>query len=562
MKAVARIRSHIIVSSVLAVTVALTGAALTNASWVDNEYVHAGGIGTDGRCVLDSGTMSTATARQLSGTLLGSDLANLASVQGVQVTNDGEGTSTPSPGAIRVNDNTFMAPLDFDLLAADILRLSLPLKLPVGSLDAYSQWSQTLNNGNTTAAGGLVTGSGGAIALGQPQDPANPPVMATVDLGSLVPATLAGMTLSVGSVSSLARLTHCGAIGNGWLGPLDQPLLERAYGISRLDLNAELPALGSAVSGMDQLLNGVQPSLDAAVVDLGTSIVGGLSTAAGPLLGALTLGGVDAQVTVAPVDLASLRALLSSTLTDDRGLLTVELATGTVRVDLAKSVGGATGLNGMGPNSEVIVNQAIVAELSASLAQVLGDWQANITSLLVDAIRGTSVTVNATVHTLAAGIPLADIGLSLGPVSVGHLLDLHNSVPGTPAVPVTTVVTILGLDPLGILTPTVNILASGLASTLASITGKALDDVLTSGIVNAFNNSAAALVGPVADSLATALQPVSAVLSIMVNVQPDQPPYPGPATTNFEVQALRLALINDLNTLNLSLATASVGYRS
>lgn len=554
-----RIRSHLIMSGLVAVAVAVAGATLTNAAWVDNEYVY-GGLGTDGKCEQDSGTRSTASARQLAGTMLGSDLDNLASIEGVQVINDGEGISTPSAGAIPIDDNTFMAPLDVDLLRAEVLQLFLPLNLPIGSANLYSQWSQTLNNGNTTAASGLITNSSGAIGLGQPQNPSDPPVMATLDLGTLAPAALAGMTLEIGAASSLAELTQCGDLGNGWLGPLEQPLLNRTYSVSSLDLAATLPAIATLTSATGQQLDGLQPGLNEALGDAELGMSEDLAITAAPLLGALTLGGIETQVTMAPADLTHVRALLTATMTDDTGLLTVNFGAGTVRIDLAKTAGGINGLNGMAPNTEVLLNQAMTDQLSAALTQVLDDWQENLTAALVAAIRATTVTVSTTVQVRSAGLPLAAIGLGLGPTTTGQLLDLYDQVPGTPTVPVTTSITMLGSNPFGLLTPTLNGLASGLASALPRITGEAFNNELLNGVAAGFASSVVALTGTVSPSLVAALDRLGSGLSIMVNVQPDQPGHPAPVSSSpFQVSALRLSF-PALNVLDLSVASSSVGY--
>lgn len=555
-----KIRGLMVTAGILAVTVASGGAALTNAAWVDNEYVYAGGVGTDGRCEQDSGTLSTASARQFSGTLLDTSLDNLASVEGVQVYNDGAGTSTSNPGAIRIDDNTFMAPLDVDLLRADVLQLALPVGLPVGSVDLYSQWSQTLNNGNATAASGLVTDSAGAIGLGQLQNPSDPPVMARIDLEALAPAALAGMTLEIGAASSTARLMQCGDLGNGWLGPLTQPLLDRAYSIASLDVNATSPAMNTAVSATGQLLDGVEASLDAALEELDMRISEDLALAAAPLLGTLTLGGIDTQVTMTPVDLTPVRALLTSTMTDDRGLITVDFGAGTARIDLAKTAGGVNGLNGLDPNTEIVLDPATMEEVSAALTEVLDDWKENITAALVASIRTTTVTVNATVHVRSAGLPLADISLGLGPTPAGQLLDLYNQVPGILALPVTTSITMLGSNPLGLLTPTLNALTSGLASALPGITGEALHNELLNGVVGDLKASVAGLASPVAPSVSNALGQLASLMSIMVNVQPDKPGHPQPSSSiPFRVSALRLSL-DAPNILDLSLASSAVGY--
>jgi hypothetical protein len=551
-----RIRSRMMTAGVLCVAAALSGAALTDAAWVDTEYVHAPGIGTDGRCEQDSGTPTTASARQLSGTLLGQNLDNLASVGGVRVFNDGAGTSTANPEAISIDADTFMAPLDVNAVNEDLFRLALPLGLPVGAADLYSQWGQTLNNGNATAASGLVTNSSGAIGLGEPSASATPPEMATLDLEALVPTDLAGLVLEVGAVSSLARLTQCGELGNGWLGPLEQPLVNRQYNIHSLDLTTVLSALNPTVAGPAELLESVQPSLDAAVQDAELRISEDLALAAAPLLGTLSLGDITTVVTVTPPDLAPLQALLTSPLTDRQGLLTVDLQAGTVQINLAKALGS---VNNRDPNTELVLNQAVMNELSAALNQALGDWQENVTRALADAIRATSVTVASTVNVTSGTIPVAVIHLGLGPVPTGQMLDLHTGVPGTPAVPVTTSVEMLVSDDLGTLTAAVNDLAAGLASALPGITGEALHNELVGGVVADYEASLAELANFVESAHVQAFNQLSSQLSIMVNVQPDKPGHPQPVTPNpFQVSALRLS-VPAQGTTELSLATSSTG---
>ncbi|WP_171027261.1 choice-of-anchor G family protein [Pseudarthrobacter sp. NamB4] len=564
MKLPDRLQSGAIVAGILAVAVAVCGTALTDAAWVDNEYVHTS-AGTDGRCESNSGIASSASAREVSGSLLGTDLANIASVNGVSVTNDGAGTSSASPGAIQIDDNTFKAPLDLDLLRADLLRLTLPLGLPVGAVDVYSQWSQTLNNGNSTAAAGLITDSGGALGIGQAQNPADPPVMAALDLGALAPESLAGMTLEIGAASSLAGLTQCGGLGNGWQGPLAQPQIHRSYGIAALDLKSRLPALGTAASEAGSLVDGVQTSVTAATATVESAIAKDLTAVATSLLGDLRLGSVSTKVTMSQLDPTPVRELLRATMTDSKGLLTVDFGTGHVHVDLAKTTGGINGLNGRAPNTHILLDQTTTAELSTALTQVLGEWKNQIVAAITAAVRSMSVTVEATVQVhaldaLALYVPAADINLGLGPVPAGRLMDLHAGISGTGPVPVSSSIDLLGaVNPP---TATLDALASGLAAALPDITGRALNHELILGVAAKLESSLGSSLMPVAPALAAGLDRLNNLLSIMVNVQPDQPGYPLPATGSpYSVSALRLSF-DSLDTLHLSLATSSVGYGS
>lgn len=551
----------LLVAGILAASVAVAGTAVTDAAWTDNEYVHSG-LGTVFRCDQNSGATTTAAARQFSGTLLDSNLDTVAALKGLSVTNDGAGTSTASANALRISQDTFMAPIDASAANTSLLQLSLPLGLPVGSTDAYSQWGQTKNSGNTTAASGLITNSGGALGLGQTQNPTNPPVMATLDLGAIAPSALAGMTLNIGAVSSLAELTYCGDLGNNWQGPLPQPVINRSYRVSTLNLNADMPALDAAVAGANTLIQGVTANLQAAQPQLATAITQDLITASTPLpagLDPLAPADIktDVKLDLTQLDLTAAKAHLTSTLTDTTGLITVDFGTGIAHLNLTKAEGGTDNLNGKAPNTRIALDDNVTAQLSAALTQVLDTWRANITAAVRQAIRATPATVTATITVRALGIPAGEISLSLGPTTTGQLLDLHHGVTGTPVPSVATTVKLLVLNaPTGAL----NTLTSVLAASLPAITGKALDTGLITGVVDTLRTSLQQQTTPVGPALTQALTQANNLLSITVNVQPDQPGYQGtPSTTPLSVTALQLAL-NPAQSLNLYLATSSVTY--
>lgn len=557
-----QLRGSLLIAGVLAATAAVAGTSLTNAAWTDNEYVHSSRVGTDGRCEQDSGTVTTASARQIAGTLLNSNLDTVAALKGLGVTNDGTGTTTATANAIRIDQDTFMAPLDVSAVNTDLLQLSLPLGLPVGSADVYSQWGRTLNNGNATAASGLITNSGGALGLGQTQNPTDPPAMATLNLGAVVPASLAGMTVDLGAVSSIAQLIYCGDLGNGWQGPLPQPVANRSYRISSLHLNADMPTLDAAAAGADTLLQGVNQNLEAAQSELSAAVAQDLIAAADPLLAGLDpLAPADVRTDVtldlSQLDLTAAKALLTSTITDTSGLITVDFGAGIARIDLAKAVGGIDGLNGRAPNTRIALSQDTVSRLSAAMTQVVDTWRANVISAVENAVRATPVSVAATVTARALGIPVGEISLGLGPVTTGRLLDLHYGIESQPAINASWSLKLLGLSAPS---ATLNALASGLAAALPAITGEALHNGLIVGVLATLDTALADQAGPVGPALDNALEQVSAVLAITVNVQPDQPGYHGtPSSSPLSVTALHLAL-DPVQSLDLSLATSSVGY--
>ena len=551
-----------LIAGILAAPAAATGTTFTDAAWTDNEHVNANKLGTADRCDQNSGTIATAASRQLSGTLMDSNLDTLAALRGLNVTNDGAGTTTASANAVRINQDTFMAPLDASAVNTDLLQLSLPLGLPVGSADVYSQWGQTKNNGNVTAASGLITNSGGALGLGQTQNPTDPPVMASLNLGAIVPTALAGITLDLGAVSSLAELTYCGDLGNDWQGPLPQPVTNRSYRVSTLTLNADMPALDTAAAGANTLLQGMNLNLQAAQPGLSAAVAQDLITAATPLLAGLdplTPADVktDVKLNLSQLDLSAAKALLTSTLADHNGLVTVDFGAGIAHINLAKAEGGSNSLNGKAPNSKITLDQNVTNQLSTALTQILDTWRAKIITAVQQAVRATPTSATATVTVRSLGIPLAEISLGLGPVTTGQLLDVHNGITGTPIPPVSTALKLLVLNAP---TSALNTLTAGLATALPSVTGKALQNSLILGIVGTLTTSLQEQTVPVGPALTQALNQVNNLLSITVNVQPDQPGYEGtPSPSPLSVTALHLAL-NPIESLNLSLATSSVAY--
>ncbi len=113
-----------------------------------------------------------------------------------------------------------------------------------------------------------------------------------------------------------------------------------------------------------------------------------------------------------------------------------------------------------------------------------------------------------------------------------------------------------------------NTAIAGLQTSLVSPVATAIANVVL-GTLTTLGSTLAAVVTQVVDALAVVLAPLPGVLSIMVNVQPDQPgapdpgddvPQSGDSTASFTVTALRLGLLDTLGTAAaVDFATASAG---
>ena len=87
----------LLTATVLTVALMPSTIAATTASWPDDEWVHDT-VGTSSfDCGTDEGYATTASGRFLSGSLLGTNLDNVAALRGMTVTRDGAGALTVDP---------------------------------------------------------------------------------------------------------------------------------------------------------------------------------------------------------------------------------------------------------------------------------------------------------------------------------------------------------------------------------------------------------------------------------------------------------------------------------
>jgi hypothetical protein len=572
--------------------VALTvpGVTTSTASWTDREWT-SGAVGTSAfRCGTDDDYTTKSVSRFLSGSLAGTDLDAVATVEGVDVTKTGTTGATVDPVTAPeiASDSTgaaFGNPLDVKLLG-DVLGLNLTglgVGLPAGSAGAVNQVARSSATGEATAAAGLVNDSGGLLVTDStPSDQLPQP--ASLDVGQALPA-IAGITnvgLEIGAVGSSAQLDGCGLLKEKIRGPASADArneagsvvlartattatsspsegardvtVERNYGVASLDLRMDSPLVGSLV----QSVNSTVTTLDQTLVALaGTN--GLLSKAlqqniVGALTNGLKLGTVSGTVAIDGVNLsAALAPVLTEPLTDST--LTVDLATGTVRVDLAHLLGDdVRGLNDLPPNTEIVLDAALLNGIAARLGTLLDTWTQRVITLLTTLLQDLTVKIALNVNLNLLGIPLLQLNIGLDS-GVRALMNGETSL--------TIGTKLLGSD-LGLLTGVVSALVAGLVNGLPAVIVSTLTTTPFS-LVGTLGTTLAGITRPLLTAVGKVLSFLPELLSLTVNVQEDHPGARSGTTARtgvYSVAALRIQLLSAVvsgSLAGIDLATSAVG---
>ncbi|MBX3091174.1 MAG: choice-of-anchor G family protein [Cryobacterium sp.] len=569
------------------------GIAPTAASWVDAEWAFASLGTTAFDCGSDTGYETTARGRFLSGGVLGVDLDALASLNGVSATRTGSSSPVFSPaGATHVpggpDRDTYLNPLDVTALGAIGIDLSgFTVGLPAGSAGATNQYAHVTDLGFSAGASGLVTDDGG-IGVSPSTPDGDLPEPASVELSSLLPsaAGIADVALHIGAVAASSTLDWCSALESSVWGDGTVDGTDRSYGIAGLDLAVESP-----------LIAGLVPTVQAAMAQVNSAVaseqgptgsiaqsIRGTLTGAGGVLEGLDLGSSSGSVTLTAPDFTALSGLLSgpgAILSD--GVVTLDLADpdGTIVVDLATLVGGPDQLNNLAPNTELIINSAVIDDITARVGSLVQGWIDDVNDALTAAIGGIQLHVDLTtrVGISSLGIDIISVETSLdsnlgdviapsGPPPVLSVSATALSL-GLLGSVVAGILNTLGLGSLAGLVSGINSSATLPGELLAAITA-VINDGFTS-VVSTLVSDLATTASQVASGLGTALGPLPDVVSLMVNVQPDQPGAPSgvgydpgsPPTISPEyvVTALRLGLLDGIvgAPVYVNLATASAG---
>lgn len=561
------------VTAALAVVIPL-GVTATTAAWTDAEWVH-GEVGTsDIACDTTSGFTATSSGRFLSGELLGTDLDDLAAAEGVRVTVDANGTAVVEPpDALNQGStpptSTYTNPLDLSVLdIAGVNLTGLEVGLPVGSAGALNQYAQASGLGDAAGAAGLVSDSGGVLVSQYRQDDTLPDP-ATVSLTTLLPTVtgvVADPRLEVGAIAASSVLDGCAALRSQLWGIGPAVTAQRDYEIASLDLAVQSALVqqivmrtNTAVANISTALGGLLGPTGAIAAAVRTRLVLQLGGVAG-----VTLGSTTGTVTLTGLNIAGAVAPLLSTPLSD-GVVTIDLSSGRIAVNLAGLLNGPNGLNDLAPNTELLLNATFANDIADRVDTLLATRIGQITGAITTAVRAATLSINLqtplNLSVLGAPVRIATPSVVLN-AGLGAVMDQTatfavalNLLPDLP-----TAVQLVLNGVLGLLNSAVTALVTSLAAPVAAVVTTAVNPLIT-GV----GTSLAAVRTNLVSALGTALAPLPDLLSLAVNVQPDQPGAPDAtdyiaesdrATAQYKVTALRLALGQSLVVANFSTASA------
>ncbi|MDI2020252.1 choice-of-anchor G family protein [Paenarthrobacter nicotinovorans] len=556
-------------AAVAAISLAAT-TSITTAAWTDSEWVKSAvGVSSPGDCSTNSMFTNQAWARELHGTVLNTNLDTVAGVQGLTVLNNGT-TASPTPvSAVLVPGTTdaYVTKIPVTALGSSPVSVGLGLGVPVGGLGTYTQWARSQKSGQAQGASGLVSDQTGAVDVaGTAQGAGSAPKAASISLGNIVPASLSGVTLDVGAIASSSKVDSC-VMTNGWPMLDTTPTVQRQYGIAGLDLTAAIPAVGTLSTSGASLVGTVPAQLNALLGTGGltTGISDGVSALINPLLGTLSLGSISTTATLSAPDLTGVTAMMTESMTD--GIVTVNLGTGTVKVNIAALTGSSvTGLNGMEPNHAVVLDAATTTAVTSRVTALLDSWKNRVLAALTTALRAITLNATTNITLKLAGLNAATIGVKIGAatgastgISLGDFLD------GTATAPQVTA-NVIGLDLGGVVAALLGPITSALLTGTNNVVKTVLNaTIFNTGLVANLGTSLQALITPVINAVGPVLTAVRTLVAINVNVQPDQS-WPGTkpadvtaAAGEYKVSAIRVGLVDSAGLLSLSLGSSSAG---
>ncbi|MHA3684121.1 choice-of-anchor G family protein [Leucobacter sp. HY1908] len=572
---------------------------VSNASWLDSEWVSAPSVGTVDCTDPEGAFVTRGNGRALSGSLLGIDLDDVAEASGVTVTNDGQRDVHTPQGALPATAPPAWAdPLNVGLLSQAI-NLDLGnglLQLPLdNSTGAVGQFGSASTFGVAEGAAGFITSSGGiATAPGSGY-----PELATLKLKQLLAQTnpivadtlgdVTDLSLEIGALTGRAELDGC---SESW-SALASDAITREYLIASLSSTIESPTIVTLRDAVSDAIAALQPAVNGILADQGllNSITGPLvanltSILAGPNgSGLLRIDGTDIAIT-ATVDTSALTALLSLPITDSHNIVSIDLTGGKVSIDFAALVGKAysgqqgLGLNGLPPNTDLLANASVLNVLSLAISEALSDWIGVVEDTLTATIDSIDIVVALQVNlSVFVTVLVTSSWIEIGSISAtvsGSLLDLLADtgtidaelvlLSGLSSIPIlgTALVALLN----GALKPVTNLLTSTIKSTLGGLVGAALDGVLDGlRVLPPTVNEAVTGILDLVESISAALF-LSGTIQLLVNAQ-NRPESGAPAPLDwaeippgqYDVAALRVGILGLLseNDVRLYLGRGSVG---
>lgn len=323
----------------------------------------------------DEATASYAKGQFLSGTILGTDLANVLSLGSVEARNNGT-----------QDKQTSKDPLDASVIQTVNLENPSGVQLGLGDfLDAgaINQYAEADKGGAALGASGAV-GDDGAIGVGNVGS--GPAGDLTLDLnkllGSQFTSVLTDLKLSLEAVAAQAVGTKTSASGD--------------YTLAGATLTLNSPAIADLTTKVNSALDQVNQSL-VQLTGNGGALTNAVTGILNPVLGTL---GSSANVSVGlTTDLkGAVQSLLDGTY--GNGAVSFNLQTGAVSVDLAALLGGD--LNNLPANTELLTD-AVINQILTGITDTVSALSDQIVSKVEAVLHTAQLNVHADVNLLSSG---------------------------------------------------------------------------------------------------------------------------------------------------------------
>ncbi|MGP5132566.1 choice-of-anchor G family protein, partial [Brachybacterium tyrofermentans] len=482
--------------------------------------------------------LSEAQGRVINADVLPLDLADVGTSQSGFPSDAGPNSDPLNVGALNQNLNLDLGTISLPLIGTETEGGLLEL----GEAGALSSYASSPDGQSSVASAGAV-GNDGALDLDGIGNGTYG--SATVDLTDLLgQAGVDGLTDQIVDELSL----QLGALGSTATATGDQATSE--YVIADGQLVISSPLVGTLADDLDTALADVGTVLNdslgtegalgevASAVDIDVSV---------PLVARIQAGGGTVGISGLDAALAEASAsLLAEPLVDSSGLVSIDLAEGTISVDLQR-IAGADGLNNLPANTELL-DADTIGLITGAVTDALGTVTTRVGDILVDDVFnnvGLTVEIPAEVAAIG-GLIRADVSI----VVDGTLGEFAGTAEGEPTVDIDG--NLLGIIDLGDL---LDVVLSPLTTQLLTPLQGAVNGLLetaTSGLTDTLD----AAIQPVLDTLSPVLSGVlTNVVSVTINEQPE-PGYLG--EESFTVNALSLELLPNADAVNVDLASSTV----
>ena len=417
-------------------------------------------------------------------------------------------------------------------LGVELPNIGLPLVAPeggagllhIGNAGALNSYAHAPSYNSATAGTGAV-GENGAINL----DPDNPAASgnASVDLTSLFDQLeLDGVTDGIIDELSL----DLGAIAS--TAESDGTTTSPEYVVADGKLTVSSNLVGALGTDLKNIVEGSGGTLDDAVgsggaIDTIVKSVGSIANINIPGVASVDLS--NGTVAVDGTDKALEEAastLLEEPLTDGDRIISVDLQSGDITIDLAKVVKGADAedLNGLDPNTQVLTSETI-DKIVKALGSALGTVTEKATDTVEDALNNVKLNVEIPAKVSALfGTVTANVTVTVD----GTLGQFAGTTDGDPVIDVDgSLLGIISLDRL--LDPLTKALVPALLEPIKAAVGPILT-ATTDELTTALDG----ITDPLLEGLRPVLNALNQVVDLTVN---EQSPNPTPTQSKVGAQS-------------------------